>query len=524
MAANPLRQLPSVDALLAGATELVATYGRPATVGAIRAALAQARAAGEAWTAERLLARAAELLGRPPSLRPVLNATGVIVAHEPRPRAPGRPGARAGRRAVASGYANLEYDLDAGARGSRHHHLGALLRRADRRRGRPGREQQRGRRAALPGRRWPPAGEVLISRGELIEIGDGFRIPDILAQSGARLVEVGTTNRTALRRLRARDRPRAPRRSCACTSRTSAWSASPRAPGLGELAELAPERGVTLIDDLGSGQLLDLPDLADEPTARSSVAAGAHGRLLLGRQAARRPAGGRDRRHGRGRGARPPPSAGTGAAHRQALAGRAGGDARALPRPAAGAARGARCWRRPPSRAEAVRARAERLAARLGGDVVDTTARIGGGAVPLLELPSFACALDGGETLRARPASGRPAGVARVHEGRVLLDCRTLSDERVPADHASDARHRRPHRPRQDGAGRGARPASTPTACRRRRRAASRSSSATRRSSCRPAGSCRWSTCPGTSGSCARWWPGATGIDLFLLVVAATTA
>ena len=114
MPANPLRQLPSVDALLGQAHAAVARHGRDATVEAVRAALSEARAAGEARSPEALLARVEELLDRPPSLRPVLNATGVIV-HTNLGRAPLAPSALERIAAVAGGYSNLEYDLGAGA-------------------------------------------------------------------------------------------------------------------------------------------------------------------------------------------------------------------------------------------------------------------------------------------------------------------------------------------------------------------------------------------------------------------------
>src|SRR6185437_12496676 len=256
--------------LLADAAELVATYGRPATVDALRAALAEARAAGEARPGERLLARAEELLGRPPSLRPALNATGVIV-HTNLGRAPLAAHALERARAVASGYSNLEYDL---AAGSRHDHLGGLL--AELTGAETGMAVNNNAAAVLLSLAALASGrEVIISRGELIEIGDGFRIPDILAQSGARLVEVGTTNRTSLRDYEAAIGPETAAivRVHQSNFRMVGFTA---APGLAELAELAIRRDVALIDDLGSGQLLDLPDLADEPTARSSVEAGAH--------------------------------------------------------------------------------------------------------------------------------------------------------------------------------------------------------------------------------------------------------
>jgi L-seryl-tRNA(Ser) seleniumtransferase len=425
MAANPLRQLPSVDALLADASALVARYGRPRTVDALRAALAEARAAGEARPADALLARAGELLGRPPSLRPVLNATGVIV-HTNLGRAPLAAHALERARAVAAGYANLEYDLDAGARGSRHNHLGALL--AELTGAETGLAVNNNAAAVLLSLAALAAGrEVIISRGELIEIGDGFRIPDILAQSGARLVEVGTTNRTSLRDYEAAIGPETAAivRVHQSNFRMVGFTA---APGLGELAQLAARRDVALIDDLGSGQLLDLPDLADEPTARSSVEVGAQVVCFSGDKLLGGPQAGvivgttaaleRIRRHPLARAMR---------IDKLSLA--ALEATLELYRDPQRALREVPVLAAAAEATEAVRARAERLAARLGGEVLATTARVGGGAVPLLEIASFACALDGGEALAAALRAADPPVVALVREGRVLLDCRTLTDD-----------------------------------------------------------------------------------------------
>jgi L-seryl-tRNA(Ser) seleniumtransferase len=427
MADHPLRDLPSVDALLGDerAAALAERHGRPATVEAIRAALADARRRGIADDASRLLAEASRRLDRPPSLRRTLNATGVIV-HTNLGRAPLAAAAIERLAEVARGYSNLEYDLNAGARGSRHTHLGAILSELT------GAEDGLAVNnnaaavmlvlAALAG-----DGEVPISRGELIEVGDGFRIPEVLAQSGARLVEVGSTNRT---RIGDYARVLGPDTGAVLRVHQSNFRmvGFTDAPSLRELCALAAEHGVPVIDDLGSGQLIELPDLADEPTARSSIAAGAtvvcfSGDKLLGG-----------------------PQAGV-------IAGAAGAIARIRRHPLARAVRidklslaaleatlelyrdPARVLREVPvlravaEPATAVRERAERLAARLGGVVLATRARVGGGAVPLLELESYACALEGGDGLAATLRSADPPVVARVQEGRVLLDCRTLTDD-----------------------------------------------------------------------------------------------
>jgi L-seryl-tRNA(Ser) seleniumtransferase len=425
MAANPRRQLPSVDALLGRADDLTARYGRTPTVAALRAALAEARDASEPRAPELLLARAAELLDRPPSLRPVLNATGVIV-HTNLGRAP-LPAAALDRvRAVAAGYSNLEYDLAAGARGSRHTHLGGIL--AELTGAEAGMAVNNNAAAILLSLAALAEGrEVVISRGELIEIGDGFRIPDILAQSGARLVEVGTTNRTELRDYETAIGPdtAALVRVHQSNFRMVGFTASPR---LEELAELAAKHGLPLVDDLGSGQLLDLPDLADEPTARSSIEAGAtvvcfSGDKLLGGPQAGVIVGSagaveRIRRHPLARAMRIDKLSLAALEATLELSRDPQRALREIPVLAAAA-----------ESAEAVRARAQRLADRLGGTVVPSVARVGGGAVPLLELASFACALEGGEALHAALRASDPPVVGVVREGRVLLDCRTITDD-----------------------------------------------------------------------------------------------
>ena len=426
MEAHPLRDLPSVDVLLrsAGGQSLVERHGRALAVDGLRSALAEARARGEAAPAEQVLARAGELLDREPSLRGVLNATGVIV-HTNLGRAP--LAAEAARRAaeVASGYSNLEYDLAAGARGSRHDHLGALL--AELTGAEAGLAVNNNAAAVLLCLAATAApGEVVISRGELIEIGDGFRIPDILAQAGARLVEVGTTTRTrtADYRRALTEHTRAILRVHQSNFRMLGFTEQP---AMDELAELAREHGLTLIDDLGSGQLVDLPSLADEPTARASVLAGAtlvcfSGDKLLGGPQAGVIVGSAEavaavRRHPLARAVR---------IDKLSLA--ALEATLELYRDPAAAIASVPVLRMAAEDEGAVRARAAGLAERLGGQVVPSTARVGGGAVPLLELPSFACALDGGDELARRLRGGRPPVVARVQEGRVLLDCRTLTD------------------------------------------------------------------------------------------------
>jgi L-seryl-tRNA(Ser) seleniumtransferase len=427
MADHPLRGLPSVDTLLRDerAVSLAERHGRAAAVDAVRAALADARQSGAAEDAGALLARAARHLDRPPSLRPALNATGVVV-HTNLGRAPLAAAAIERAARVAGGYSNLEYDLAAGARGSRHAHLGSIL--SELTGAEDGMAVNNNAAAVMlvlaalaEGR------EVPISRGELIEIGDGFRIPDVLAQSGARLVEVGSTNRTRIGDYAGVLGPEtgAILRVHQSNFRIVGFT---DAPSLHELAELAAEHGVPVIDDLGSGQLIDLPDLADEPTARSSVEAGAtvvcfSGDKLLGGPQAGVIVGtaeaiARIRRHPLARAVR---------IDKLSLA--ALEATLELYRDPPRALREIPVLRAVAEPASAVRERATALAERLGGTVVPTRARVGGGAVPLLELESFACALEGGDGLAASLRTGDPPVVARVQEGRVLLDCRTLTDD-----------------------------------------------------------------------------------------------
>src|SRR5919199_6180669 len=198
-----------------------------------------------------------------PGLRPVINATGVVI-HTNLGRAPLSASALAAAQAAAEGYANLEYDLEAGERGSRHELVSDLLRRLT------------GAKAALVVNNNAAAvllvlsalgqgQEAIISRGQLVEIGGGFRIPDVMRQSGVSLVEVGTTNRTYAADYEA-----------AITDRTAllmrVHSSNFRISGFTHTPELAE-----LVDDLGSGSLLDTRrfGLAPEPMVQASVAAGA---------------------------------------------------------------------------------------------------------------------------------------------------------------------------------------------------------------------------------------------------------
>jgi L-seryl-tRNA(Ser) seleniumtransferase len=275
------RKLPAVDALLRTPelALLVAEMDDAAVTAAARAALADARRAISAgrtaptpdlWP--QLVAQHLEEIAAP-SLRPVINATGVII-HTNLGRAPLSAAALAAVQRVAASYSTLEYDLSAGGRGSRHDHARRLLR------------DLTGAEDALVVNNNAAAvylalsalcqgREVLISRSQLVEIGGGFRIPDVLRQSGARLVEVGTTNRT-----HPHDFTHAVSAESAAIMRVHSSNFKQLGfvtmPSLAELTAVAHARGLLLIDDLGSGTLIDTATygLAPEPTVRQSVTAG----------------------------------------------------------------------------------------------------------------------------------------------------------------------------------------------------------------------------------------------------------
>ncbi|MDP2328622.1 MAG: L-seryl-tRNA(Sec) selenium transferase, partial [Dehalococcoidia bacterium] len=276
---NPYRALPSIDRLVADErlAALIARHGREAVVDLAREIVEGHRQAIEAGTppsidaVQAVLDRSAVLR---PSLVRVINATGVII-HTNLGRAPLARSAVEAMQRVSNGYSNLEYDLEAGERGSRFTHVERLL------------CHLTGAEAALAVNNNASAvmlalaalcrgREVIISRGQLVEIGGGFRIPDVLRQSGADLVEVGTTNRTRLADYEAAitDRTAAILRVHPSNFRVIGFTEDTP---LADLVRLGRERGLTVIDDLGSGALLDTREfgLAAEPTLQEAVQAGA---------------------------------------------------------------------------------------------------------------------------------------------------------------------------------------------------------------------------------------------------------
>jgi L-seryl-tRNA(Ser) seleniumtransferase len=282
-----LRAVPAVGRLLASpeARELLSEQPRQAVVNALRAATDAARsqiASGAAVEMRDLapgvfVAHARRLLedaGRP-SLRPVINATGVVI-HTGLGRSVMSERAALAVYAVARQYNNLEVDLQTGKRGSRHAHVERILCEIT---GAPAAAVFNNNAAAtlLMLNALADGREVIVSRGQLVEIGGSFRLPDVMARSGCRLVEVGTTNRTHLRDYEAaiNENTAAILRAHHSNYRIIGFTTEP---GAEELAQLCRERGIAFLDDIGSGALLDFSQfgLRQEPLVHDSVAAGAN--------------------------------------------------------------------------------------------------------------------------------------------------------------------------------------------------------------------------------------------------------
>jgi L-seryl-tRNA(Ser) seleniumtransferase len=435
---NPLRQLPGVDQLLnaEGGASLEGTYGHALAVEGLRHALDKAREklraddGGEPPTHLNLTGHAAHYLSEllAPTLRPVINATGVVV-HTNLGRAPLSDAARAAIDAVAGGYSTLEYDLEAGARGSRAVHAERTLIRLT------------GAEAALVVNNNAAAvllmltvlakdKGVIISRGQLVEIGGGFRVPDVMAQSGARLVEVGTTNRTHLRDYEAAidEETALIMRAHASNFKIVGFTTEP---SIEDLVALSKRHNLRMVDDLGSGALLDTADfgMAHEPMAQESIDAGADvvafsGDKLLGGPQAGILVGRKDaidllKRHPLARAIR---------ADKLCLAGLAATlnhytrDEALAEIP---------IWRMITSSPDELRERANRWTAQVKvtkAEVIDGLSTVGGGSLPGETLPTALLALEvaspdkAAATLRA----GQAPIIARIEENRLLLDPRTV--------------------------------------------------------------------------------------------------
>lgn len=435
---DQLRQLPSVDTLLQDLTlrALEQRYGHTLVVEACRAALDAARQrilAGASAPMPALLVdeirERVEQAARP-SLVPVINATGVII-HTNLGRAPLSEETIAAMRIAAQGYSNLEYDLEKGERGSRYVHAETLLKRLT------------GAEAALVVNNNAAAvmlilatfargKQVIISRGQLVEIGGGFRIPEVMQQSGATLVEVGTTNRTYIH-----DYARAINEQTAMVMRVHASNfrviGFTHQPTLEELVALAHEKNVLCVDDLGSGALLDTSayGLAHEPMPQESLAAGVDlvsfsGDKLLGAPQAGIILGKKTlidalKKFPLTRALR---------VDKVTLAGL---QATLLHYLKNEATKKIPIWVMIAATRESLDARAtkwaERLrASKLDASVIDAESTVGGGSLPDETLPTRALALTvaSPDTFAARLRANTPPIIARIEANRLLFDPRTV--------------------------------------------------------------------------------------------------
>ena len=429
------RALPSINALLesAGVQSLLGQYPRRLVVEAVRSAVDAERSdGGSGKTEEQWLAVITAKVGgmSRPSLRRVINATGVVL-HTNLGRAPLADSAVEAIADIASGFSNLEYDLESGARGSRYSHCVSLL------------QKLTGAEDALVVNNCAAAmvltlntlasrKEVLVSRGELVEIGGSFRIPDIMSRSGAKLVEVGTTNRTHDDDYRRAITPKTSaivkvhRSNFAIEGFTSDVSVE-------RLAFIAAEHGLPVVYDLGSGLMLTLDayGLMDEPTAATALASRASLVLMSG-----------DKLLGG-------PQAGI-------ILGATNLIAKLRKNPFARAMRvdkltlsaleatlrlylePERALREIPVLAmltapvSELQSRAQGITARLAtngiaAEVVVSSASVGGGAFPTAAIPSIAISLPGAaQLIEEKLRAGAPAVIGRISDGHLLLDLRSV--------------------------------------------------------------------------------------------------
>ncbi len=435
---SDLRGLPSVDTLTNTpiAREWIAQYGRPLTVEAVRATLDEARAAFRTGQAippqDKLIDRVTAKLEFwiTPTLRPVINASGVII-HTNLGRAPLSPAALRAASQVSIGYSNLEYDLSQGRRGSRLLHAEALLTRLT------------GAEAALVVNNNAAAvllaltalanrRRVIIARSQLVEIGGGFRVPDVMKQSGAKLVEIGTTNRVHLRDYQEAidEQPiklvmRAHRSNFAIVGFTTE-------PPLDEIVSAAHVAGIPVLDDLGSGTLLDTAQygLAHEPMVGESLSAGADlvcfsgDKLLGGPQAGilvgRRELVAKLKKHPLARAVR---------ADKLALAALSATLLHYLKDEAVSEIP---VWRMISADQAEIQARAQSWATTLkSGKVIPGQSTVGGGSLPGESMPTFLFALDIPHPDRylKRLRDNNPPIIGRIQADQAVFDPRTVLQE-----------------------------------------------------------------------------------------------
>jgi L-seryl-tRNA(Ser) seleniumtransferase len=431
---NELRSLPSVEQVLQNESikGLVSAFGRPLTLEAIRSVLEEARGS---FSSTGAVPGPDELLGAirqhveawmAPTLQGVINATGVIL-HTNLGRALLSRAAVQAVQEISSGFSTLEYDLGKGQRGSRSVHAEALLKRLT------------GAEAALVVNNNAAAvllaltalarrRAVVIARSQLVEIGGGFRVPDVMKQSGARLVEVGTTNRVNLADYEGtvHESPALFLHAHRSNFRILGFTSEP---GLEEVAAAAHRAGIPLVDDLGSGSLLDTArfGLGHEPTVQESLKAGADlvcfsGDKLLGGPQAGILVGRGDlvaklKRHPLARALR---------ADKLCLAGLA---ATLLHYLKDEAEHEIPVWRMIAAPMDGIQARARRWCETLGqGEVIPGESTVGGGSLPGETLPTALLALSDMNPQRflSRLRQTAPPIIARAQDDRVVFDPRTV--------------------------------------------------------------------------------------------------
>lgn len=432
-----LRDLPSIEQLLQSeaATQLIGCFGRPLVLQAMRGAVDLARRGYQNGQPvpgrEAMLENARSLLESwtAPTLLPVINASGVVL-HTNLGRAPLSKAALTAAVETASGYSNLEFDLESGRRGSRLVHAEALLR------------QITGAEAAVVVNNNAAAvllvlsalarrRAVVISRSQLVEIGGGFRVPDVMKQSGARLVEIGATNRVHLRDYEEalQEKPVMFLRAHRSNFRLVGFTSEPE---LAEIAELAHRFGVVVVDDLGSGSLLDTAryGLGHEPMVQESLAAGVDlvcfsGDKLLGGPQAGIILGRADlvaklKKHPLARAVR---------ADKLCLAALSATLLHYLKDEAEGEIP---VWRMLAVSTEELQQRANLWRQALGqGEVLASQSTVGGGSLPGEELPTYVLALrvPSAKRFLERLRQARPPVIARVEQDTVVFDPRTVLPE-----------------------------------------------------------------------------------------------
>lgn len=437
---SDLRSLPSVDQIIQSepGQAWVASFGRPLTLEAIRQTLESARTefrqgktipdqAHIHQAIDRLLA-----IWATPTLLPVINATGVIL-HTNLGRAPLSAAATQACLDVARGYSNLEFDLGSGKRGSRLLHAEKLL------------KHLTGAEAALVVNNNAAAvllvlsalarrRGVVIARTQLIEIGGGFRVPEVMQQSGARLIEIGTTNRVHLSDYEAalQESPALVLRAHRSNFKLVGFTSEPE---LAEIAEVCHRENLPLIDDLGSGSLLETTrfGLAHEPTVQESLAAGADlvcfsgDKLIGGPQAGiivgRAELVNRLKKHPLARAIR---------ADKLCLAAL---NATLMHYLKDEAEQSIPVWRMISANKETVKTRAEAWAADLGrGEVLPSESTVGGGSLPGETFPTYVLRLHlpSPNRFMERLRQANPPVIARLEDNNVLLDPRTVLPEQEP--------------------------------------------------------------------------------------------